>query len=440
MKTSDFVPRGVWVVLLAALPAIGLAGDKKKNLLAPPFMDRDTGFTFSPPAGCIFFGKPKPGQIGRFLNADRSVSMSVSFEELAFRPEMKSHLARTVKVVRSRFRGMRIIGQTVFRVGVWPTGQWVGTSGSGGGAATHVQVMLQTAPRRIFLLTLRRKGVSTRKALAIMSAVRRSIRFSNPDDLAEQRTEALLAAKEVIAEAGAKLGRLELPEEQWMILKREGTVIGFIGHRVERTRVNDQDGYRLVFRAHTNFDGQVVQINRTVETTADLSVERWKQEHVTKAGDGKAVKTERNQTGRTANGKSRVVHRQGKRQWIQEGPIPEGYCTILVTAMFRRIIDPTAKRVHEFMRYDPDARRTLPISLHVGGGKEAVPGGDKGFRFLQVLGNGLPPTKIWTDQLGHDLRYEAAGGVVAARSTRGDIVRRWGRLAILRTLEIPPDR
>jgi hypothetical protein len=421
---------------LATGPAPAASADGDDELLGAWYQDPKTGVKFRPPAGCVFFGKPKARQVGRFVRSDRALMLTVGYEELGYRREIRAHLRKTVSVVQGRLRRIRMVGQTVFRVGVWPAGQWVGIQTAGGKAITHVQLLLQTDPQRVFVLTLRRAGADTREALRIMSAVAHSVSFSDTEDLAEQRTLALLAAKQLLGAAPEKLRRLELPEQRWMMLTHKDKRIGFTGLRVTREKVDGLDGYRICFRAYTDLNGAITIVDRTIETTEDLSVERWRQEVTMQAGLSGPVQTPRAQTGQASGGKCRVAHTQGKRRWTQQGPVPEGCFPLLLTEMFRRIVDVGDRQCYAFTYYDADARRTLPMSLRVEG-RKPMNGrdGKEAYCFLRVLGNGLPPTRIWTDNLGTDLRYEAAGGVIGERASAGQVRRAFGSLAILRILD-----
>lgn len=320
----------------------------------------------------------------------------------------------------------------------------------------------QTWTRQVFILaeegefltvTILGPAADRAKLQATHQAVLDSVEVLDRKALAAQREANLAAGRELLAGLTAeKLSAVLDPEDRWMLIVRDGQVVGFSVTRDRAAEVKGQPGVESRVWIRVDLPGGEAQRLEIVSVAAaDRTVESWTATLRTTPAAGQAPPKGEEVAIVSLTKQGATIRFTQTVQGAQEKPteaqrdlaeqMDRTYLPMAMQSLVSRLVDLGRPASYAFASYAPQANELDVYTFTVVGPEEIELDGRKvqAVRALVRPAEDVEEQAVWLDSAGRLLRRQVVGGEFLERSTRQEVLRRFpASVEMVKAVEAPP--
>ncbi len=425
-KTVAILAAGV----LAAAAGLGAADVK----LAPRYIDPRNGFSLRPPAGADRNRAYSPNRLVRWSMRDERTG-AIAWT-LTVRKESPPDAGVTLKAFTEALTA-RLNRQSGVRVESVLPARLLGKDAlylrmeSGGKARWwHYELWVLADPNRFLVLSADGPLGAKDRLEAIGREVASTLRLTDPKSLAALRKASLQRGGDLLKKLTAeKVASAVSAEPRWYLYRKAARDIGFM-HVAERIAPRGRSK-GLEVRTFARLElkgGQVMDIRRTLFTTADRAAESWSE--LVRIRAGRKVLRTLSESGSAAGGvivcKITAGGKSNTRKKALAGPTAAHYLPRALAIVLPRLIDLKQTGAYAFAGYTTAANdfdmRTFTVM-----GPEKVTLGAKTIEAVRASDQVAADAEAATLHVRDDgilLRMQTAVGITMELATRSAVLRR----------------
>ncbi len=424
-------------------------GPSAKGKLDQAYIDGSFGFTLRPPAGSTCDPEkkklgPANYEIVRFNQPQHDWYLSVRLSQDARPPDARIITDKLITNLKEQYADVELLSQENTRIAgrqaalsavCFTFGEPVSLTQDKKKQWLHQQAVIQEKPGECFALVLLTSFEDRSIATKTFERIVQSFEFRRTAQQEQHMRKALDRGEKLIQSVAEKKLNLSdhLLKETYLLIKRNGKEIGFLGMQEEPVNVQGHEGVRLY---HWNWifedDGGISNFNHLMYLSADLKKEEWeyRMQMLTPPGTGVQRKVLLDIESAVRQKDKLLIEYPKKLETMEREDkvleVGKSYAPAALMSLLPRLVDLNSPELYAFSTYEHDRRGLILRTMEVVGQQQILAKGQSIQAWKLQDSEGLPPpiTSIYVDKKGQILRMDV-GNMKMTLTTREYVERKF---------------